>query len=167
MFLYSKVVRTFLASFAFLGIFLCGEIQAATYFSQGTGLFSTTSNWNTATNGSGSNPVAADLTSGLHNFTVQAGHTVTIDLNPSMVALSLDGNLVVGNDATARTVTITGLTTVNAGASFTSGTADISHAITFRGNLVNNGNIDFYNTLLSSVNATFNGTALDIFRTGD
>ncbi|MFN5209143.1 MAG: hypothetical protein ACK5D8_06580 [Bacteroidota bacterium] len=166
MFLYSKVVRTFLASIAFLGIFLCGETQAATYFSQGTGLFSTTSNWNTATNGSGTSPVAADLTSGLHNFTVQAGHTVTIDLDPSMVALTLDGNLVVGNDATTRTVTITGLTTVNAGASFTSGTADISHAITFRGNLVNNGNIDFYNTLLSSVNATFNGTALTISGAG-
>ena len=60
-------------------VFAFSGINAATFYSQVTGNFSTLSNWNTVAGGGGANPIAADLTSGVHNFIVKDGHTITIN----------------------------------------------------------------------------------------
>jgi hypothetical protein len=96
------------------------ESQAIDYYSYKAGApfttnFSSLSNWNTATNGSGSSPIASHLTSGTHRFFIQDGYTVTLDQDISVQALTVGsttgGFMVIGN--TPQTITATGGITLN------------------------------------------------------
>ena len=56
----------------------------ATYYSQGSGTWSTTSNWNTNAGGGGSSPSSADESGmGGHTFIIQAGHSIQMDMDMS------------------------------------------------------------------------------------
>ncbi|MFN5306016.1 MAG: T9SS type A sorting domain-containing protein [Bacteroidota bacterium] len=139
---------------------LVGSSYSATYFSQGTGLYSTLANWNTQANGSGTIPPSVDLTSGTHNFVIQNGHVVTIDMNPSTAALTIDGSLIIGDNNIGRTVSINGVTTIGATGQFVCGTNDATHPVTFRGSIINAGTLNFYNNVNSVANSTFIGSSL-------
>ena len=145
-----------------LSILAFAKINAATFYSQGTGSFSSLSNWNSLASGGGSNPIAADLTSGTQNFIVKDGHTVTIDQNITINQLTVGqgatGGLYVG-DATSRTVTLNGALIVNAGASVLTGISTVTHNITFKAAITNNGTIDLFSDYTMFTNSTFNSVS--------
>lgn len=97
-------------------------------------------------------PTASD------KVTIASGATVTIDQDVSIIDLIVNGNLVIGNDATSRSFTITGTTTVAATGSITVGAFDITHNILLQGDLVNNGTLNFFNTASQTANVVFDGT---------
>jgi hypothetical protein len=144
---------------AFFAILTFG-VKAATYFSQGTNNFSVVGNWNTIAGGGGANPVAGDLTSGLHNFVIQDGHAITVNQNISVLALTIDGggsggSLVIGNDVTNRAIIVNGATTVTGPGNIVIGSFAASHTIDFRGNISNSGVINLFNSSSSFANSTF------------
>ena len=135
---------------------------SATFYSQGTNLFSTLTNWNTNAGGGGSNPLAADLTNGTHNFVIQNAHTITLDQNINVAALTVGGGasgvLTIGNSTTARIITISGNLSVLAGASLNVGAFNAVHTLTVGGNISNNGTFNLVNTAITRVcNTTMNG----------
>ena len=110
-------------------------------------------NWSDpATWDSGVVPGAAD------DVTIVAGATVTLDQDVSVLSLTVNGAFVVGNDATARNLTVTGATNIASGASFTVGAFDITHIITFQGALTNNGTLDLFNSSSQVANVTFDAS---------
>lgn len=149
--------------------FLCPVATwAATYYSYKPAApfeinFSTLSEWNTNPGGGGSNPTAADLTNGLHTFIVQNGYTVTVNQNISVAALTvgtgISGSLIIGNDGTARTITIgtTGFSIAN-GAAVSVGAFNAIHSITCSGPIAINGNLDLRNNSSQGANLSFTGT---------
>ena len=127
--------------------------------------FSSISNWNTATNGSGSSPIASHLTSGTHRFFIQDGYTVTLDQDISVQALTVGtttgGFLVIGNSTTARALTVTsgstGLT-INTNSSVTTGAFSATHTLTLSAALTINGTLDLRNSSAQVVNTSLTGT---------
>ncbi len=102
------------------------------------------------------------------NVTVQTGCTVTIDTAASALSLTVGGTLQF-EDTTARTLTVAGNVTVNAGGTLQSGVGGtvITHVLSVGGSLTNNGTLDFSTnsntagagiTFTGAANATFNGT---------
>jgi len=104
-----------------------------TYYSQNTNsAFSNTGpggDWNTAANGSGTDATAGDENTGTHLFIIQNTHTATVDTNINIVDLTVGdgdpdgagagvgtGTFTIGDNTTARSVTINGIWTVKAGA---------------------------------------------------
>jgi hypothetical protein len=151
--------------------FLAFGAKSATYFSQGTNNFSVVGNWNTIAGGGGANPVAGDLTSGLHNFVIQDGHAVTVNQNISVLALTVDGggtggSLVIGNDVTNRAVTINGATSVTGPGNIVIGSFAASHTIDFRGNISNSGVINLFNSSSSFANSTFSTGTIGVSGVG-
>jgi len=166
--------RTPFLKFALLAVTILLSVihaNAATFFSQATNNFSVLSNWNTASNGSGTAAIASNLTSGLDNFIIKDGHTITIDVvNLNILDLTVgqgvSGGLYVG-DATTRTSTINGVTTINAGGSMLTGVAiNIAHTLTFRGNIVNNGVLDLYADISTNTASTLNRTTITVSGSG-
>ena len=127
--------------------------------------FSSISNWNTATNGSGSSPIASHLTSGTHRFFIQDGYTVTLDQDISVQALTVGtttgGFLVIGNSTTARALTVTsgstGLT-ISTNSSVTTGAFSATHTLTLSAALTINGTLDLRNSSAQVVNTSLTGT---------
>ncbi|MGB3619575.1 MAG: hypothetical protein WBA12_15760, partial [Catalinimonas sp.] len=142
-------------------LFTSNSALATDYYSQGSGSFSTLSNWNDAADGSGGSPGAADLTSGAHNFFIQSGHTVTVDANPVVNALTLGSGagtaLVFGNDATARSVSVNGALTVGSGARVETSAFDATHTLTLSGGLDNGGTVDLFGNTIRVVNVVTEG----------
>src|SRR4030042_381667 len=67
----------------------------ATYYSQGSDLWSTLSNWDTNTGGGGSDPASvADMDDDA--FVIQAGHTITMDADMSAFANGITSLLISG-----------------------------------------------------------------------
>lgn len=171
---FKKRTQSFMKSFAALiclVLLISGKSFAATYFSQGTGNFSTLLNWNTNPGGGGSSPVALDLTNGLHIFVVQDNHTVTLDQDVSLAGLTVQGgtfggSLVIGNNVTARVITVTGSTSVTAPGNILVSSFDAIHTFNFRGDLSNTGTINLFNTSSSNANAIFNGSTISISGAG-
>jgi hypothetical protein len=145
--------------------------NAATYFSQGTSGFSTLANWNTIAGGGGTNPIAGDLTSGLHTFIVQNGHVVTVNQDVSIAALTIQGgafggSLVIGDNTTSRNLNIAGTTSISAPGSMTVGVATATHTVTFRGNITNSGVLNLFNNSSSMANAVLNAAAINVSGVG-
>ena len=136
--------------------------MAATFYSQGSGSFSTLSNWDTDPGGTGTDPVLADLTDGTNIFIIQDGHTITLDLDIDISSLivgqGVSGALIIGNDATTRNMVVQGATTVDVGGAVTVGANNATHTATFQGTITNNGTIDLFNNTSQLVNSTLAGT---------
>ena len=135
--------------------------SGAAYYSQASGNVSSLSNWNTATDGSGSSPVASKLTDASSTFIIQANHTITVDQNIQVASLQLSNNttLVIGNDATSRTVIVEGDFTVPTTATVIAGSVAATHTFTAKGSFVNNGTVNFLPTSSRIVNLTLEGNA--------
>jgi hypothetical protein len=96
------------------------------------------------------------------NATISDGHTVTIDSLVTVNSLSIgngtSGTLLIGNDNTARSITVIGNIDVLAGGSFqVNGTSNTSaHTITLSGNINNAGTFDLQTDADSRAAITFN-----------
>lgn len=126
-----------------------------TTLSAGNKISITTGMWNTATTWSPTGvPSAAD------NVTIANGHTVTINTNASCnnltVGQGISGILSIGNNNTARTITLNGNITINSGATFSVNPgSNTTHNITIPGNVINNGRLNFASDAGSLCDATF------------
>lgn len=137
---------------------------SATFYSQATNQpFSNLLNWNTTAGGGGANPIAADLTNSSNTFVVQNGHTITVDQNLNIAALTVgsgaSGVLTIGNSATPRNISVTGNLSVNTGATINVGAFNAVHTLTVSGNISNGGTLNLVNTAITRVcNTILNGT---------
>ncbi|MFY8034751.1 MAG: hypothetical protein ACOVMN_09540, partial [Flexibacteraceae bacterium] len=164
----STKLKLFTVLFLILG--LSSISKAATYYSfkasaPFTTNFSATSNWNTATNGSGSNPVAGDLTSGLHTFIIQNGYTVTIDQDIDVLGLQVGTGtattLTLGNSTAARTVTIgSGGFSVSTNGTVGIGAFDAIHTLNLAGNLTVNGTLNLFTSATRAANTTITASSV-------
>jgi len=112
-------------------------------------------NWNTAGTWSPSGvPAAGD------NVTIANGTTVTINTNATCDKLTVgtgtSGILTIGTNTTAYTITINNDILVNSGATFNVNTAsNTSHTLLAKGNITNNGTLNFATDANSLCNVTF------------
>ena len=124
---------------------------ATSYVSAQSGLWTTGSTW-----------VGGVVPTSYSNVTIANGHTViyntSITLNSLTVGQSGSATLRIGNDATARSLTVIGNMTINYGATFDVNTsyAQTNHTLTLKGNLVNNGTFDLAPNLSSQAKLVFN-----------
>lgn len=122
----------------------------------GTKISISTGNWNTAGIWSPSGvPTAGD------NVTIADGHIVTVNNNITCNRLTIgqgtSGTLTIGNNNTARTLTVNNDITINSGAAFNVNTSsNTSHTLIAKGNIINNGTINFATDGNSLCNVTFN-----------
>jgi hypothetical protein len=111
--------------------------------------------WNTATTWS-----PTGVPTGADNVTIANGHTVTINVdavcNNLTVGQGASGVLSIGNNNTVRAVVINGNVLINAGATFSANPgSNATHNISFPGDIINNGRINFASDANSMCNATF------------
>ncbi len=109
-----------------------------------------TNTWNNiATWSCGVVPAAGDV------VTILLGHTVTVDTNTNNLAsLTVAGTLTLGNNGTARTITVAGDITVSGTMSI--GATAATHTLLAGGNVINSGTINLQPTATRVCNVTFN-----------
>lgn len=125
-------------------------LPGTTFISVQNGNWQTGATWNT-----GTVPTAID------NVIINNNHTVTINQNAACHNLTVgqgtSGILRIGNNNTARSLTISGNIVVNSGAQFVVNTAsNTTHNLTCTGNISNAGTVDMMVDGNSFCNATFN-----------
>lgn len=136
---------------------------SSTYYSRADGVSGgLPASWTRNPDGTGGSP--ANVTDGLSTFIVQDGHTVIVDNNGDINALSIQvgegtsGTLRIGSDATQRSVTVQELLEVKAGATLNAGsTGAPSHTLNIYGNIINDGTINLTPSA-SVVNTEFHAT---------
>ena len=93
------------------------------------------------------------------NVTIANGHTVTLNTNGSANSLTVgggtSGQLVIGNDATVRNLTLNGTLTINVGATVTIGALDATHTMVLKRDVVNNGTLNLAPSATRVCNVTF------------
>lgn len=124
-------------------------LPGTTFISVQSGNWQTGATWNT-----GTVPTATD------NVIINNNHTVIINQNASCHNLTVgqgtSGILRIGNNNTARTLTISGNVTVNSGAQFVANTAsNITHTMLLTGSIANSGTFDMMSDGNSFCNVTF------------
>ena len=159
-----------------------GQAQV-TYYSQGSGLFSDNTNWNTAANGSGATASVGDETLGIHSYVIQNTHIVTVGGNFSIADLTIgdgdpdgaglgtgSGQLTIGNSTTAHILTVNGSVTVKAGATLNTGAFNALHQLTIFGDIststgqdnTTNGTFDLFNSASQATNLIFGGAVTTV-----
>lgn len=139
-------------------LFLASAAQgyAATKFSKsGNRSWGTNNDWTTACGGTGNagTPASGD------DVVICAGSTMTVNTNTNAVAsitINAGGVLRIGNNNTARTVTVTGDVTNNGSFIVTTG-SNTTHSVLIGGNLLNNDTFDMATDANSLAQVTFNG----------
>ncbi len=113
------------------------------FISVKTGLWSDPLTWGPLSNG--------PIPNSSSNVTISDGHTVTInqlvEVNSLTIGQGTSGILYIGNDATARTISVTGTIDVRSGGSFVVNPASsttLPHIINTTGNIQNSGTFDMY-----------------------
>ncbi|HAP37073.1 MAG TPA: hypothetical protein DCQ28_14525 [Bacteroidetes bacterium] len=115
-----------------------------------SGLWSSAGTWK-----SGSVPTTSS------NVVIDDGHTVTIDQNVTVNSLTIgkgtSGILQIGNDATARTISVTGTIDVRSGGTLRVNTASntSSHVLNTTGNIQNSGTFDMSSDADSRASVNF------------
>lgn len=92
--------------------------------------------------------------------TIRSGHQVTLNINPPNSIGSLivdDGTVIIGNNGTARTLTLTGNLQVNAGEVFRTGNTAAAHAVNIQGNIINDGTFNMDNPAAGTATLSFTG----------
>ena len=159
----SKIINKLTISIISVLFILSTQVQATDYYSQNSGSFTTTSNWNTASDGSGSAPSGlSDFQNGTNVFIIQDGHTITVNDSVNCAGITVgggtSGTLTFGNDATGRWLIVQGTFTVNAGATVNISNDNATHNLEIQDDLTNNGTINFRNNSLQVVNTILNGS---------
>ncbi len=139
----------------------------STFYSQGSDLFTNASNWNTSPGGAGSSPIfPADYTSGTQTFIVQNGHTITVNQDITIAALTIgggtSGKVTIGNDATPRNVAINGALTIQAGATLDTRDEDAIHLLFVGSDLTNQGILDLYRSTTRAADLTLGGSGVTV-----
>ena len=111
--------------------------------------------WNSATTWS---PIGVPTNA--DNVTIANGHVVTINANAVCNNLSvgqgLSGVLSIGDNATARNITISGNVLISSGATFNVNTvSNTTHSLTLPGNITNNGTLNLATDANSFCNTSF------------
>jgi hypothetical protein len=111
-------------------------------------------NWNTAASWTPSGvPTASD------NVTIRNGHTITINSNADCNNLTVGsggGNLVIGNNNTARIININGNIDITSTGNFSvSTTSNTTHTMNIKGNITNNGTLNLAPDANSLCNVSF------------
>lgn len=144
------------------GTLINWSFPANTYYSQSSSDFSNLTNWTKNADGSGGNPGAGDLTSGLVSFIIKNGHTITIDQDITVKSIQVGQGaasvLTIGNSTTVRNVTIKEGLTVETGSTLNVGNFSATHFLTFEGNLTNKGTVTLKSAGLGKADVTFSGT---------
>jgi uncharacterized repeat protein (TIGR02543 family) len=124
-------------------------LPAGTITSIANGNWSATGTWDC-----GCIPTAGD------NVIIANGTAVTLDVDGScnslIVGQGVSGQLIIGNDAIARTLTVGNDVIVNSGGTIITGTTDATHIMNVGGNLTNNGTLNLAPTATRVCNVTFN-----------
>jgi hypothetical protein len=148
------------------GIYINWGISGSTFYSQATAGFYSLATWNSAANGSGSQPASlAKLTDGSSSFIVQSPHVVTVDNNLSIKDITVQngGSLVVGDNTTARTVDVNGTISVLTGGNVSVGASNAVHTINFTGStLTNDGTFNLYASAVRAATFNFNGVTMTV-----
>ncbi|HMU47025.1 MAG TPA: G8 domain-containing protein [Chitinophagaceae bacterium] len=131
--------------YLFAGLLFCNSVNAITKTSAGNGNWATGSNW-----------IPAGVPATGDDVIIAAGHTITINTNTSdLSSLTINGTLVIGNNNTNRTVTVSGNITISGTGNFyTAGNG--GNQLRIGGNLINNGSFDM-NVGGADANVEFNG----------
>ena len=139
-----------------------GRLSAALLGSQATSpaptvISAQTGPWNT-----GSTWIGGIVPAATANVTIADNTTVTLDGSDTTNSITVGqggsaASLIIGNSATARTLTVNGGITVNAGASVTvnSGFAQTAHAVNITGDIVNSGTFNMEASATSRCVVTF------------
>lgn len=139
-----------------LFLWMVSGVRPAAAQAELTCISQSSGNWNVVARWScGRVPTTADT------VTVDAGDTVTIDVNTAnIISLTVDGTLNVGNNNTARTVSVAGDITINSGGALqVPTTSNTTHTLNAGGNLANNGVFNARSDFNSLMNVTFNNNA--------
>jgi G8 domain len=144
-------MKKYLHNFKFFTLAL-GLMLTASIVNAATRTASVTGNWNnTVTWGGAAVPVAGD------DVIINAGITVTTDVSTaSLLSLTINGTLTIGNSNIDRSVTVTGAVTISATGTFQSA-GNGGNTVIIGGNLTNGGTFDM-NTA-GDADVTFNGAA--------
>ena len=175
-----KLLKSFVTC-AFMLLSVYGMAQVVgDYRSQATGPWTTLATWQRL-NSTG--PEVWATPTALEGFpgqlavpgtvTIRNGHIATFDvalatsIGNLVVGEGATGSLVFGDNATNRTLTMTGDVTVNTGGSFTSGLfAATGHVINMAGNITNNGTINLNAFTTDVTTTTLTGASKTIIGTG-
>ncbi|MEO6902251.1 MAG: T9SS type A sorting domain-containing protein [Bacteroidia bacterium] len=159
------MIRSKLPSILFLFFSILSHYCFSTiFYSQANNQpFSNLLSWNSTAGGGGANPIAADLTNGTNTFVIQNGHTITVDQNISVDALTVGGGasgiLTIGNSTTSRNISVAGNLSINSGATINVGIFNAVHSLTVSGNISNAGTLNLVNTPITRVcNTILNGS---------
>lgn len=138
-----------------------------TYYSQGSGIFSSTSDaiWDTDPAGTNNAPPAAGHeAAGNNQYIVQDGHSITVDTDLStgliVVGSGSSGTLTIGNSAISRNIVINGKLTIQSGATLNVANFDVSatpHTVVLNGDVTNNGIMQFWRDADSYADVTMQG----------
>lgn len=123
-------------------------LASGTVISVATGNWMTPATWNcTCTPTSGDHVIVAN------------GHVVTLDGNGECASLTVgqgtSGQLTLGNNATSRSLTVSGDLTVNSGATIINGASNATHQMTLTGNISNSGTLNLAATNNRRCDVTF------------
>ena len=131
--------------------------NAAPRFARSTGTW-TAVTWSATSCAAGTGaavPAAGD------DVTICSGFTVTLNASTAALnSLDVQGTLTFGNNATARTLTVTGNVTVSGTVNVSNNT--ITHSFVLGGNLANSGTFDLVLDANSLCNTTMNGAGPQI-----
>ena len=124
-------------------------LAAGTKTSAATGSWSTAATW-----------TPSGVPTSANNVVIADGHTVTVDVNAFCNNLTIgqgtSGVLLIGNNATARTMSVSGSCTVSAGAAIRTNTASAAtHSLILLDQVVNNGTINLAAGASNLCNVTF------------
>ncbi len=132
--------------FIIIIILFSQSVFSATITSVGSGDWSNSATWDAGVPNIGDDVIISN------------GHTVTLNQDASILSLIVNGNIILGNNATARSLTITGSTLIAGTGSFNVGAFNITHAVSMQGALTNNGVFNLRNTSSRVANVTLDGT---------
>lgn len=114
----------------------------------------------TAVGGNWSNPASWNggvVPSTSDDVTIASGATITLDQDASVLSLTVDGILNIGNDATIRNLIVDGNTIVSSTGAVNVSAFDIAHSIELKGDLTNNGTFALFNNTSQVANLSLNG----------
>jgi len=94
------------------------------------------------------------------DVTIANGHTITLDVNGVCnmltVGQGVSGSFIIGNNGTARTLTVDSDIVIHTGATVTTGATIATHLLIIDDDIINNGTLDLAPTATRVCNITFN-----------